>query len=698
MEEEQLFEEMKPLLKDYVEFTKEDMSEKWENMEKEALAKVEESQARRDEARNKEEEARKKGETLRRAKRNLKSMVAIIGDEEYKSIEGKINQNVEEMKELGREYNHRYRELKQAQEEQQQTKATIEKEKQERLEQQKEKQGNIYEKTQGYIDSKKEEMSQDIQEKSKRLEEVKTRRSEIALEAKNAHRLRLTIRESSENIQKSATYKVLSEKASEELQKIQRVYKESYKEIKRAEEELEGAKATLASFEEKYDAIDFTSEAGIQSLIELTGWEEQKEGSVLEESSKDTKTIEDSQESETEVKEEIKEESKEEPKNETTKVEKDEEEQIHKLTDEEAEIVKPNEAKKDTQEEKEKEYNKTKQQKWDEIEGVFKEIEDGYEDLLPRGYLEEKYRTLGMKNVDKAMEKALIIKGKSLLDICEQAYNVEDNLIEKAVLENSIVEIKERNRFFEGATEEQKEQLKESLKRRAIYNATFVAFHHMQYPYLDLLTPLYNGREEYVKDEIASKDYDEATKILVKIFNMRFSDFLKEQIEEVKANGENTASLEELLEEVTKRENERWKERNKDKKQPDPNLNQAGQPKKKEAEKSPKGEESPKGTQPPKGEQPPKGTQLAPTQAGKNQILESEQQSKELPITRIEVNTNKGKVIVVYADSKKENKEYLIRDMLYDRRNYRGAIKDKIGEDILKRYDTKRDERNIKVC
>ena len=97
MEEEQFFEEMKPLLKDYVEFTKEDMSKKWENMEKEALAKVEESQARRDEAKNKEKEARKKGETLRQAKRNLKGMVAIIGDDEYKSIEGKINQNVKKI-------------------------------------------------------------------------------------------------------------------------------------------------------------------------------------------------------------------------------------------------------------------------------------------------------------------------------------------------------------------------------------------------------------------------------------------------------------------------------------------------------------------------------------------------------------------------------------------------------------------------
>lgn len=53
MEENQFFEEMKPLLKDYVEFTKEDMSEKWENMGKEVLAKVEESQARLDEAKTK---------------------------------------------------------------------------------------------------------------------------------------------------------------------------------------------------------------------------------------------------------------------------------------------------------------------------------------------------------------------------------------------------------------------------------------------------------------------------------------------------------------------------------------------------------------------------------------------------------------------------------------------------------------------
>ena len=109
--------------------------------------------------------------------------------------------------------------------------------------------------------------------------------------------------------------------------------------------------------------------------------------------------------------------------------------------------------------------------------------------------------------------------------------------------------------------------------------------------------------------------------------------------------------------------------------------------------------------QPRRGAQPRQNGQAAPTQgaqprqAGTSQIIQSEQGvQEELPITRIEVNTNKGKVIVVYADSKKENKEYLIRDMLYDRRNYRGAIKDKIGEDILKRYDTKRDERNIKVC
>ena len=320
MEEKQFFEEMKRLLKDYVEYTKEDMSKKWEEMEKEALAKVEESQARCDEARNKEKEARKKGETLKQAKRKLKGMVVIIGDEEYKSIEGKINQNVEKIEELGREYNRRYRELEQAKQEQQQTKATIEKEKQERLEQQKEKQGNIYEKAQGYIVSKKEEMNRDIEKKSSRLEEMRAKRREFASEAKAASELRLTLSKSTDEIKKSETYKALSKKANEELQKRKAIYKEYNQEMSRAKEELEGAQATLASFEEKYNAIDFSSEAGIQSLIDITGWEEEKEASAIEEEQKkDTHQIDDEQEAEQEK----------------------EREKIHKLTDEEVEVIEP---------------------------------------------------------------------------------------------------------------------------------------------------------------------------------------------------------------------------------------------------------------------------------------------------------------------------------------------------------------------
>lgn len=107
MEENQFFEEMKPLLKDYVEFTKEDMSEKWGNMEKEALAKVEESQARLSEAKDKEMEARRNKQALEKAKISLKKVVAIIGDEEYKSIEGKVNEHVEKIKEYAREFNSR---------------------------------------------------------------------------------------------------------------------------------------------------------------------------------------------------------------------------------------------------------------------------------------------------------------------------------------------------------------------------------------------------------------------------------------------------------------------------------------------------------------------------------------------------------------------------------------------------------------
>ncbi len=685
MEEEQFFEEMKPLLKDYVEFTKEDMSKKWENMEKEALAKVEESQARRDEAKNKEKEARKKGETLRQAKRNLKGMVAIIGDEEYKSIEGKINQNVKKIEELSREYNHRYKELEQAKQEQQQTKATIEKEKQERLEQQKEKQGSIYEKAKGYIDSKKEEMNRNIEEKSSKLEEMRAKRKELASEAKAASELRLTLSKSTDEIKKSATYKALSQKANKELQKRKAMYKEYNQEMSRAKEELEGAKATLASFEEKYGAIDFSSEAGIQSLMEITGWKDEKEASAIEED-KDTLEADDAQKLGEEGHKQTEQSN----------------EEVSKLGDNEVEVIEPS-TRKASEEKKSqpegKKQPKTEQEKWDEILEIYHKREEGYEDTLPRQYFREKYKVLGMKDVDEAMKIALPTKDMSLLEVIQGMKLLEESPANIEIWDRTIeaveIRIKELGNRELGWSE------KKMFKTLGMDIEAAAVFDNMINGFEDLL-----DKENYKKiDRIMLQNAMKwgMEKNLIRICKLNFSDFLKEQIKEAKDKGEleTSSSFEKLLKEVMEREKklQQDKERAKKSRKIDRDLNQAGQPRR-GAQPRQNGQAAPtQGAQPRQNGQagPTQGAQ--PRQAGTSQIIQSEQGvQEELPITRIEVNTNKGKVIVVYADSKKENKEYLIRDMLYDRRNYRGAIKDKIGEDILKRYDTKRDERNIKVC
>ena len=134
MEENQFFEEMKPLLKDYVEFTKEDMSEKWENMEKEALAKVEESQVRLDEAKQRQNEAIKNRDIFDEVMPRLKT----LGEKVYKPVEDERRENQKKLEEYARQYNSRNKELSQANEEVEQTRARIEEEKQESMNTQKE--------------------------------------------------------------------------------------------------------------------------------------------------------------------------------------------------------------------------------------------------------------------------------------------------------------------------------------------------------------------------------------------------------------------------------------------------------------------------------------------------------------------------------------------------------------------------------
>ncbi len=449
MEENQFFEEMKPLLKDYVEFTKEDMSEKWENMEKEALAKVEESQVRLDEAKQRQNEAIKNRDIFDEVMPRLKT----LGEKVYKPVEDERRENQKKLEEYARQYNSRNKELAQANEEVEQTRARIEEEKQERMNTQKEKQESVYAKAKEYIASSKEKMEQDIKDKSDKLEEVKKQYKSFENEKKIAMKLKSKLEKESEEVKSTETFKKMYTVADEESKKRIQELSEHSKVINQAMEELEGARNTLASFETKYDVIDFASEAGIQSLIEITGWEE--ENIILEEQGNDLEERDTSKETEEEV----------------------EEETIHKLIEDEVEVVEDNktdlskqeidrilsdeniETVDETQkqtigaqeetpvEEPEKDWNKmTEEEKWQAIKAIYEEREEGREDLLSPDYLVLKYQNLAMKDVDEAMKIAVATKGKSLVEIYENCLGkLEKDHPHYIRLEKLFRKVKERN-------------------------------------------------------------------------------------------------------------------------------------------------------------------------------------------------------------------------------------------------------------
>ncbi len=541
MEEKQFFEEMKPLLKDYVEFTKEDMSEKWEDMEKEALAKVEESQARLDEAKEKHDEAKNKDHIFK----TIMPQVQVLGGQTYKAVEDDRNANLDMLKKYAREYNQREKELVQANEEVEQTKAKIEEEKQERVEKQQEKQENVYAKAKEYIDLTKEQMRENVEEKSHQLEEMTKQRRELAAEAKIASDLTLTIKRSTNEVKSSETYKVLSEKAEEELQSRKAMYKAYNKEVMLAKEELEGAEATLASFEAKYDAIDFASEAGIQSLIEITGWEE--ESVITEEQSNDTQEL-------------------------VT------EEEIHKITEDEAEIVEDNKTKRELSTEEideilsdkdieeidetqEDQQELTEYQKWDEIEAIFKGIEEGFEDLRTDRYLLNKIETLGMEDVDEAMKRVLPVKGMSLLEIYQDEYDsLDPDSMRARLLSIDIENVKNRASELENASIEEKRNIKHMAQEYAKEDLKRVAEHiweEQREGFEDLLGEQYWKRIEMLIEDINNiSDINVIERKLARHSTMTLSGFLSESIVNVSILGteEDVKALEEMAERVTAKE------------------------------------------------------------------------------------------------------------------------------------------------
>ena len=570
MEENQFFEEMKPLLKDYVEFTKEDMSEKWENMEKEALAKVEESQVRLDEAKQRQNEAIKNRDIFDEVMPRLKT----LGEKVYKPVEDERRENQKKLEEYARQYNSRNKELAQANEEVEQTRARIEEEKQERMNTQKEKQESVYAKAKEYIASSKEKMEQDIKDKSDKLEEVKKQHKSFENEKKIAMKLKSKLEKESEEVKSTETFKKMYTVADEESKKRIQELSEYSKVINQAMEELEGARNTLVSFETKYDVIDFASEAGIQSLIEITGWEE--ENIILEEQGNDLEERDTSKETEEEV----------------------EEETIHKLTEDEVEVVEDNktdlskqeidrilsdeniETVDETQkqtigaqeetpvEEPEKDWNKmTEEEKWQAIKAIYEEREEGREDLLSPDYLVVKYKNLAMKDVDEALTIALETKGKTLVEIYENCLGkVEKEHPHYQRLAKLVNKVKERDEVLQ-MTESHDDELSPAERasiqalngeKKCLVAALELMYREKEQNFEDLLIPEYNENISRIIGII--KEYSTSEEIikneLLTMVSKNLKDICLEQLEIAKLldEEEKIKALTRMIKRVEKRE------------------------------------------------------------------------------------------------------------------------------------------------
>ena len=214
-EEKKMFEEIEPLIMDYIAYTKQETPDVWFDSRAAAQLEREKKQYSND----------IEGELLRQLDEEK-------GKEKREKLIEQLNQIREENKQQKREV--------------------------------------IYGKAKEFIDSNKEKMNKEIEEKTAELEAVKKERNQAIISKNKAYSLRKTVfKQVGEN---SKVYKAADEEAKEALENMKSLGKK-YDEINKQLEESQGK---LASFEEKYNGIEFSSSAGVYNLLDIIGIQEEQ--------------------------------------------------------------------------------------------------------------------------------------------------------------------------------------------------------------------------------------------------------------------------------------------------------------------------------------------------------------------------------------------------------------------------------------
>ena len=336
-EEKKMFEEIEPLIMDYIAYTKQETPDVWFDSRAAAQLEREKKQYSND----------IEGELLRQLDEEK-------GKEKREKLIEQLNQIREENKQQKREV--------------------------------------IYGKAKEFIDSNKEKMNKEIEEKTAELEAVKKERNQAIISKNKAYSLRKTVfKQVGEN---SKVYKAADEEAKEALENMKSLGKK-YDEINKQLEESQGK---LASFEEKYNGIEFSSSAGVYNLLDIIGIQEEQ----LEARMSDGQVY-----------------------------------QSGRKVDDMGEIKRMQE-------------EATRQQLREELETRFREMETGYEDLLLDKYVYARENALGTQDIDDLQSILDDLTGKSLLDVYkEQVKFFKDDEETRKKLEDLIKKVEDRKAELE---------------------------------------------------------------------------------------------------------------------------------------------------------------------------------------------------------------------------------------------------------
>lgn len=228
MEEKKLFEEIKPLLDEYIKYSRQEMPDVWNDSRASTMKEREERVYADD----------REGEILK---------ILDEGKTYNKVLEKTVSIPLDTRREL-------IEELTQIREAKKQ-----------------EKQEVIYDIVKEFLDSNKEKMNKEIEEKSQIEEKAWKAKKEATRNQRKAYKLRNLVEK--EAGKESKVYKAANEEAKETLEKFETLSKEH----NAAKNELEEAKGRLVEFNGKYDGIDFASEAGVYNLFDIIGLQEEKE-------------------------------------------------------------------------------------------------------------------------------------------------------------------------------------------------------------------------------------------------------------------------------------------------------------------------------------------------------------------------------------------------------------------------------------